>query len=73
MDAVSQYVKDSDDDRFRLSELEKVYLQKLVDMGHKSLSSHCTRFAGLLECSEIGILSLQKGKFRNIFFKIFYY
>ena len=40
MDAVSQYVKDSDDDRFRLSELEKVYLQKLVDMGHKSLSAH---------------------------------
>ena len=67
MDAVSQYVIDSDDDKFRLSELKTVNLQKLVDMGHKSLSSHCTRFAGLLECSDIGVLPLQKGKGRNIF------
>ena len=35
MDAVSQYVNDSDDDRFRLSQLNQIYIQKLVDMGNK--------------------------------------
>ena len=58
---VKEYVNDSNQNKFLLLDLEKIYIEHMAEQG-KDVQSHITRFATKLECADIGLKIIQGGK-----------
>ena len=61
LSAVKDYADCSNADSFPLIDLEKIYIQKLAELGHET-QSHTTRFASKLNASDIGLSVIQAEK-----------